>query len=190
MTFHRFLGVALGAALIVSGCDGAGSERLLAPSANLSVDSGISKAAVAKTRRANAPNTNVVLVYPAAGGSVSVDGHTLSVPPGAVTQPTFFMLQIVEANAIHVKLKAWRASDAAPVSQFPNVPVELTLDVSDLETLDLSGLVVVYLRDGTYSGAKEPVPTVVSGSTRITGYLTHFSQYAVAFAREYSAGID
>ena len=100
------------------------------------------------------------------------------------------MLQVVEANAIHVRLKAWRASDAAAVTQFPNVPVELSLDVSDLETLDLSELVVVYLRDGTYAGAKEPVPTVVSGSTRITGYLTHFSQYAVAFAREYSPGID
>ena len=172
MKFHRFLGLALGATLVVSGCDAVATEQMFAPSAAVSVDTGISKAAVAKTRSAKAPNRNAVLVYPSIGGSVTVDGHTLRVPPGAVTQPTFFMLQIVEANAIHVKLKAWRASDAAPVTQFPNVPVELSLDVSDIETLDLSELVVVYLRDGTYEGAKEPVRLDVCLTTSpAAGYL-------------------
>ncbi|HET9440850.1 MAG TPA: hypothetical protein VFO52_11790 [Longimicrobiales bacterium] len=188
MKFERFLIVALGVTLVGSGCDSASTDRLLAPQASVLIDSSMANTAVARTRALESGSRRYALVYPSVEGSVSVGGHTLKVPVGAVTQPTWFMLQVIEASAVHVRLKAWNALDGSVVTQFPNVPVELTLDVSDIEDLDLNGLVIVYLRDGSYAGAKEPVRTTISGSTTLTGYLTHFSQYAVA--REYSIGID
>lgn len=188
MKFERLLIAALGVTLVGSGCDSTSTDPLLAPDASVLSNSSAGNSTVVRTRALEAGNRRYALVYPSVEGSVSVSGHTLRVPVGAVTQPTWFMLQAIEASAVHVRLKAWNALDGSVVTQFPNVPVELTLDVSDIEDLDLNGLVIVYLRDGSYAGAKEPVRTTISGSTTLTGYLTHFSQYAVA--REYSIGID
>lgn len=188
MKFEHLVIAALAATLVGSGCDSASTDPLLAPAASVLIDSPTGNTAVARTRALEAGNRRYALVYPSVEGSVSVGGHTLKVPVGAVTRPTWFMLQVIEASAVHVRLKAWNALDGSVVTQFPNVPVELTLDVSGIEDLDLNGLLIVYLRDGSYAGAKEPVRTTISGSTSLTGYLTHFSQYAVA--REYSIGID
>jgi hypothetical protein len=123
------------------------------------------------------------------GGSVSVSGHTLRVPAGAVSQATWFMMQVVESNTVHVKLKAWRAWDGAAVTQFPNVPVKLTLDARNLGNLDPAGLQIVYLRDGRVDGELEAVPSVFDPNAwKVTGVLTHFSSYALA--KEFSPGID
>ena len=126
------------------------------------------------------------------GGRVAVAGHEMLVPAGAVAQPTWFRMSVVASDRIQVKLKAWRASDWAPVTQFPaTTPIRLNLNVSKLSAIDLSKLVVVYLADGTVDGRKDPVQSSVNVDTKIlTGYLTHFSIYAVAFRREYSIGLD
>jgi hypothetical protein len=126
------------------------------------------------------------------GGRVAVAGHEMLVPAGAVPQPTWFRMSVIASDRIQVKLKAWRASDWAPVTQFPvSKPVQLNLSVSKVTGIDLSQLVVVYLADETIHGRKEPVRSVVNRDSQIlTGYLTHFSLYAVAFRREYSIGLD
>jgi hypothetical protein len=101
-------------------------------------------------------------------------------------------MSVVASDRIQVKLKAWRASDWSPVTQFPtSKPVQLNLNVSRVTGIDLSKLVVVYLPDETVNGRKEPVQSTINPDAKIlTGYLTHFSMYAVAFRREYTIGLD
>jgi hypothetical protein len=175
---------ALAALAILAACDAQQTDRLFAPNADLIT----STSNIAKTGTLIRGNKVMGLVLPT-GGSISIEGHTLKVPAGAISQPTWFSMQVVEASVIHVRLKAWRALDGAAVTQFPNVPVELTLDASRLEKLDPTGLIIVYLRDGTYDGVREKVPSVVDiDNWTVTGYLSHFSSYALA--REFSPGID
>ena len=175
---------AAAAALILAACDAQQTERLFAPSADI-ITTG---SGVVKTRFTERGNKTAGLILPT-GGSIAVGGHSLKVPAGAVKEPTWFTMQVVEASVVHVRLKAYRALDGAPVTQFPYVPVELTLDASRIEKLDPTGLVIVYLRDGTYEGAQEKVESVVNTADwTVTGYLTHFSSYALA--REFSPGID
>ena len=170
---------------LLAACDGQQTDHFFAPNANLITSSA---PGVVNTSIVIRGNRVMGMIQPT-GGSISIDGHTLLVPAGAVGQPTWFSLQVVEGSVVHVRLKAWRASDGAAVSQFPVVPVELTLDASRLEKLDPTGLVIVYLRDGTYGGSREAVRSVVNQNNwTVTGYLTHFSSYALA--REYSPGID
>lgn len=160
----------------------------MSPSADYVTASTASSTKVEKTTTVRRAQRMDVLITPL-GGFVSVGGHTLKVPANAVTQPTWFSMQVIEANAYQVKFKAWRALDGAPVTQFTRVPLEVTFDVSDLEDGNPTGLTVVYLRDGTLTGEVETVASKVNiANSTVTGYLTHFSMYAIA--REYSMGVD
>ena len=162
------------AVMSFAGCEAVSNEQLFAPSASVNENA----ADIAKTRSlANANKQGTVIG--AEGGSFSVGGHTLVVPANAVSQPTVFSMQVVEAHAVHVKLRAYRVSDGVAVTQFPVVPVSLTLNGWDIDALDLSGLKVVYLRDGTYEGAKEILYNSVVDTARrtVTAQLSHFSDY-------------
>ena len=178
---------ALAALTALAACDGQ-TDRLMAPEINPDIIiSANGNSHVIKTPNIQNSNWGFALIG-SSGGSVTVSGHTLKVPAGAVGQSTWFMLKVVGSNAIHVDLKAWRASDGQPVTQFATVPVQLTLDASSIGNLD-PRMLIVYLRDETYDGRREPVPSTVD-MTRltVTGYLSHFSAYALA--RELSPGID
>lgn len=161
----------------------------MSPNADVVASNGHSASTkVEKTRTVKRSYKSEALITPL-GGFVSVGGHLLKVPANAVTSPTFFSVQVVEGDVYQLKFRAWRALDGAAVTQFNRVPLEITYDVSDLENSDPTGLVVVYLQDGTTTGGMEKVATKVNGPNRtVTGYLTHFSSYAVA--REYSMGLD
>jgi hypothetical protein len=178
---------AFAALAILAACDGQ-ADRLMAPEINPDIIISVNgNTKVIKTPTIRNSNWGFALVG-TSGGSITVDGHTLKVPAGAVSQWTWFMVKVVASNAVHVDLKAWRASDGQPVTQFSNVPVQLTLDASGLGQLD-PAMLIVYLRDDTYDGRREPIPSTVNMSNAtVTGYLTHFSSYALA--REYSPGID
>jgi hypothetical protein len=178
---------ALAAFAILAACDGQ-TERLMSPELNPDIIVSVNgNTKVIKTPNIQNSNWGFALIG-VSGGSIAVSGHTLKVPAGAVGQNTWFMLKVVGSNAIHVDLKAWRASDGQPVTQFPNAPVQLTLDARNIGNLD-PGMLIVYLRDDTYDGRREAVPSVVDmNNWTVTGYLTHFSSYALA--REFSPGID
>jgi hypothetical protein len=174
----------MAAGVLFTGCESAQQEALMSP--NMDYVSNGNSAKVEKTRNTKRYNKAEALITPL-GGFVTLGGHVLKVPANAVASPTWFSLQVIESNTYTVKFKAWRLLDGAAVTQFNRVPLEMTFDVSDLENPDPRGLTVVYLQDGTITGALEKVSSKVNGST-VTGYLTHFSTYSVA--REYSMGVD
>jgi hypothetical protein len=185
MTRLRYFAITATFALL-AGCSDYSADRLTAPSADIVIQAN-GTTHVVKTPRQYG-DWALSLIQPS-GGSLSAGGHTLQVPTGAVSAPTWFLMYVADSDAVQVTLKAWRAIDRAPVTQFNNVPVRLTLDASRRGILDPAGLVVVYLRDGTTSGALEAVPSTVDSSKwTVTGVLTHFSAYALA--REYAPGID
>jgi hypothetical protein len=188
MKLSRYLTAILAAAAISTGCESAVQEAVMSPNADLVTVSSNGSTKVEKTRNVKRSNKAEAIITPL-GGYVWVGGHVLKVPANAVTSPTVFSVQVVEANSYHLKFKAWRLLDGAAVTQFNRVPLEMTFDVSDLENGDPTGLVVVYLQDGTTTGGLEKITTKVNAANgTVTGYLTHFSSYAVA--REYSMGVD
>ena len=189
MKLVKYFTAVLAVGVLFTGCDSAQQEALMSPSADYVTSSNASSSThVEKTKTTKRYQRADMLITPL-GGYVSVGGHTLKVPANAVTQPTWFSMQVIEANAYQVKFKAWRALDGAAVTQFTRVPLEVTFDVSDLENGDPTGLTVVYLMDGTLTGGMEKVSSKVNGTnSTVTGYLTHFSTYAIA--REFSMGVD
>jgi hypothetical protein len=188
MKLLRLLTVASAAVVISTGCDSAQQEAIMSPNADVVTASGNSGSTKVEKTHSTKRGYKAEALITSLGGFVAVDGHVLKVPANAVTSPTFFSVQVVEGNVYQLKFKAWRAIDGAAVTQFTRVPLEITYDVSDLENSDPTGLVVVYLQDGTTTGGMEKVATKVNGTGTVTGYLTHFSSYAVA--REYSMGVD
>lgn len=175
----RFAMVTLATAFMAA-CDNSGPDQLMVPNADELV---ASSGKVADTRDVKAAN-RAETVIGNNGGSLTVGGHTLVVPAGAVLEPTRFVVRIVEANKVHVKLRAYRVSDGAAVTQFPNVPVQIKLNAADV--VDRDGyLSVAYLIDGTYDGRKEIQPSAFDAtSNTLTGWLTHFSDYTIYIGRE------
>ena len=168
------------AATITSACDSASSDQILVPNASVLASS---SKKVAETRTVKAANRNSAVID-AAGGTLTVGGHALFVPANAVSVPTQFSMQVVEAKAIHVKLKAWRVSDGAAVTQFPVVPLEIRLNAGDVIVPDGYSMALAYLVDGSYDGRMEVQRGTYDAATKIfTGYLTHFSEYVIIIDR-------
>jgi hypothetical protein len=106
------------------------------------------------------------------GAVLNFGGHKLVIPAGAVTNRTTFSATVRGGSEIRLDLRAW--DDRGAVTNF-NVPVQLTINLADAATTDLSGVSVFYLSP---AGTVEKQPSVVNWSARtVTGYLTHFSDY-------------
>lgn len=163
---------------MLTACDSAAPDSTLAPTAG-SPRFSVGASAVVSTKDLKKAATGAALIDQS-GGQLSVGGHNLTVPANAVSEATWFTMQVVEANKIHVKLRAQRASDLAAVTQFPIVPVRIDFDASTVDVLDISSLSVVYLVDGTYDGAKEYFTSTVNLDTkRVSADLSHFSDYTL-----------
>ena len=106
------------------------------------------------------------------GGTFKFGSHRLVIPAGAVLFPTRFSATVRAGEDIRVDLRAW--NDLGTVSTFP-IRVQLTINVADSNTDNLSGVGIYYLDP---SGMTERMPTTVDPSGRnVTGYLNHFSDY-------------
>ena len=115
------------------------------------------------------------------GGSVSLLGHTISVPSGAVTTPTFFTLAILPTGKVEVDLLALAPNllgKYMSVGQYGfNKPVTLTLTYARSGDVDPSKLVIVY----ESSTGFQPLPTTVNTTAKTaSAQLSHFSQYGLA----------
>jgi hypothetical protein len=117
------------------------------------------------------------------GGSIELAGHTLTVPEGAVVEPTLFVLGVLPNGYVQVELFALVAN---PLRGLINVgeqgfrrPVTLSLTYSWASGVDNpEDLLILHLREDRVA---EPVPSTVDTGTRtVTAQLEHFSRYCMA----------
>ena len=104
--------------------------------------------------------------------------HSLTVPAGAVKRPTHFVMELGPDDVIDVHLSATEVSSGRQITEFGR-PLSITLTYDGASVEDPDGLNVVHLVNGTIS---EVVSGTVDADLKIvTGELSHFSRYAVAF---------
>lgn len=109
----------------------------------------------------------------ARGGTIELDGHVLTVPPGSVRGLTTFTLRAVPNGGIEVELGATsqggQPNDVG--SQGFDRPVRLALSYASANGVDPEDLVIVRVDDG------EPQETHVSANGTVAADLTGFSRY-------------
>jgi len=116
------------------------------------------------------------------GGSITLLGHTLTVPAGAVTVPTLFLMVALPTPVVDVELTATVTDLLGRVlnvgSKGFRKPVTLTLTYDRATNVtDPSKLFIVYL-NGSES---ESLPSTVNQANKtVTAQLQHFSAYAMA----------
>lgn len=131
------------------------------------------------TTQGQTTTTTVVAVIGVKGGRIENGLHSLTVPSRAVLTDTEFTFTVPSGEFIQADLTAKRVVDGAPVTTFLN-PLTLRMSYAGASVADPSKLVVAWLVDNTPHGRKEKQPGGVNtGSMTVTGYLTHFSWYAV-----------
>jgi hypothetical protein len=120
------------------------------------------------------------------GGSITLLGHTLTVPAGAVTSPTLFTLTVLPTGYVEVDLLATVNTllgvlDLGSKGFAKPVPITLTYSRgtnvgthTNLKVLRVKSL----LGYGTY----EVMPsTVDTTNKKVTAPLDHFSRYTLAY---------
>lgn len=120
------------------------------------------------------------------GGQITLLGHTLTVPAGAVSQPTIFTLTVLPTGYVEVNLTATLTSVLGLVLNVGDDgflrPVPVTLSYARATNVtDPSKLTVVHL--GGLLGYKniQPVPSTVDPASKtVTADLEHFSRYSLA----------
>ena len=118
------------------------------------------------------------------GGSLSLAGHTLTVPAGAVSAPTLFSMVQLPNGRIEVELLAVRTTPAGIVDVgsggfLGNETVGVTLSYDGATNVsDPSRLVVLRVLEG--GSVEEIATTVDEGSETVYVELEHFSRYCMA----------
>jgi len=119
------------------------------------------------------------------GGSISLLGHTLTVPSGAVTSPTLFTMLLGLNGYVEVHLEALTPTLFGLLNIGGNGfrrPVRVTISYANaVGVTDPSKLVIVHLPGLWGYNRAEPVPTTVDPVRKtVTAELDHFSRYALA----------
>ncbi|HEX7089830.1 MAG TPA: hypothetical protein VF192_06820 [Longimicrobiales bacterium] len=119
------------------------------------------------------------------GGTLSLLGHTLVVPKGAVTSPTLFTMLVGLNGHVEVHLTAlvptlFRILNIG--EQGFRKPVRLTLSYANARNVeDPNDLVIVYVPGWWGYDRVEPLPSTVDTTRKtVTAELDHFSRYAMA----------
>lgn len=121
------------------------------------------------------------------GGQISLAGHTLTVPAGAVSVPTVFTLTLRTTGYIDVDASALVTSLLGKVINVGekgfNKPVKLTLSYarSPNAPADPSGITVLRMLGSSHADPHQPLSTTVDAQAKTaTAYLDHFSGYCLA----------
>jgi hypothetical protein len=185
--WKSLLSYALLSGLLLTSCE-PGSPGILesptAPSAAPSADAAAAGYTFVSASPLSALTSTVSLIG-ASGGALSLLGHTITVPAGAVTQPTLFSIAALPSGRIEVELRALRISlfgqslDVGSGGFHAGKTVRLTLSYAGATNVDdRSRLVVLYMRS---DGGVEELPTTVNTAARtVTVELSHFSRYCMA----------
>ena len=120
------------------------------------------------------------------GGSISLLGHTVTVPVGAVTQPTLFTIVVLPTGYVEVDLTATLTSalgsvfDVGAKGFLKPVPVSLTYSRATNVT-DPSRIKVLRVKSLIGYGTYEVMPTTVNTTAKTANTkLDHFSRYTLA----------
>jgi hypothetical protein len=123
------------------------------------------------------------------GGTISLLGHTLTVPVGAVSSPTLFTMTVLPTGYVEVDLLATVNTllgvlDLGSKGFIKPVPVTLTYargtnvgTHTDLKVLRIKSI----LGYGTYEVMPSTVDTI---NKNVTAPLDHFSRYTLAYPAE------
>lgn len=119
------------------------------------------------------------------GGQLTLLGHTLTVPRGAVTSPTLFTMLVGLNGYVEVHLEALVPSLFGLLNiggRGFREPVRLTLSYANATNVgDPNDLVIVHLPGWWGYRTAEPLPSTVDTARKtVTAELDHFSRYAMA----------
>lgn len=130
-------------------------------------------------------DATLALLIGSDGGLLSLLGHAISVPQGAVLEPTIFSMTVIQQGHVEVELTAtpksllsklffWRSVEEV---QF-QVPVDLTLSYARATNVtDPSRLKILRINP---DGRHEVMPSTVDPVTKtVTAELDHFSRYCM-----------
>lgn len=172
-TFQRLMAAAaLAVAVIGTSCSDAGVAPTEMQAAQLMSGPYVIRATPAESEEAEE-------VIDWRGGDVRVGGHVLSVPNGAVTEPTRFTVEVVAGPFVQVSLSAKSVANGSPVRTFP-IELRLRLNYRDAVVTQEGRLGVAYLVDGTMHGRREATPASVDVFGKfVEARLSHFSTYAL-----------
>lgn len=124
--------------------------------------------------------TSVTKVIGSGGGTITFGPHTLVVPSGALSRAVSIKAVVPSDNEGYNQVRLY--PDGLKFRKTVHVTISYAhCDLSMVPNADslLSNLKVVYMRDGM---VVEYIPTVHSAVARtLTGGITHFSNYAIAW---------
>ncbi len=113
-----------------------------------------------------------------AGGTLSVNGHTLKVPAGALTQPTVITMSTVAGSSIQVSLSATHWRTGAPMTVFLT-PLRLSLSYAGAQVNNPAKLKLAWVVNGQVVAVQ---PSDVDRSRKtVTSSVYHFSQWGIAY---------
>jgi hypothetical protein len=121
----------------------------------------------------------------ASGGSISIAGHKLTIPKGAVSSPTLFTMTLPANGYVEVELTAIVTDILGNVidvglSGF-NKPVKLALTYARATNVtDPSKLFIAWMPDDNHD-RHVPLPSDVNTKKKlVTAEVSHFSKYCMA----------
>lgn len=117
-------------------------------------------------------------IDPDVGGELTLLGHTLTIPAGAIDRPTMFVMSVLAGTEIQVELIAYDPDLYEDVGgKGFNVPVQLALSYAEAEVDDPESLTIVYI---TPDGDKEVIESTVDTENQVVrAELSHFSRYGL-----------
>lgn len=125
---------------------------------------------------------SVSAVIDAAGGSLALGGHVLTVPAGAVSGPTTFQMELTYEDKLGVKLSATSVgssvhNDIGAAGFLTPVVLRMSFEKATRE-VNPGRLTVAWERD---EDELEPVSSSVDMSTKtVSGLVPHFSGFILA----------
>jgi hypothetical protein len=166
---------------LVSSCDPAQNSVQNPPTAPLFSEEVTGHTLVEGQVPDSAPELQISELIGPGGGSIHLEGHSLTVPEGAVEEPTVFTMTLRSDGYVGVDLSAV-VGDIVDVGAngFPDgkeVTLSLTYAWASNVT-DPSKLKIVQLLD---DGTVDPLESKVQGAEKtVTAKLKHFSKYCLA----------
>lgn len=118
-------------------------------------------------------------IDPEVGGELTLLGHTLTVPAGAIDRPTMFVMSVLAGTTIQVELIAYDPDLYNDVGgKGFNVPVQLALSYAGAGAdFDPATATIVHIET---DGSRVVVPSTVDAENQVVrAELKHFSRYGL-----------